>query len=316
MSMSCLDPHPFCAHYQRIERIWFTDFLRGKVTKVWGSLCPSDAISLIKGMQIRKDSCVSCLLCSAFCPNNSIAFDVNLRAYIVEPLEGKGCLAAFLESIGKKNVKTSSLLRGTATSVIEDIKNRNMLSLVTLLETFTEYMADNFDALTQWAGNAFRYITTDQDGKVSYNVKIEGAKREIRLEICHLTNGALSLCKCDNRTSFEFIDRFMIGRDRARMAADALGFRNPIFGCYVVGEGEPSYFDVSRGMEPLIEDRLREYDLLMISSTALWFLVAQKLFLNKRILWTRLLKELAKANKNYLVILDNECVQIMQRNIV
>jgi ferredoxin len=267
-------------------------------------------------MQIRKDSCVSCLLCSAFCPNNSIAFDAKLRAYIVEPHEGKGCLAAFLESIGKKNVRTSSLLRGTATSLIEDITNRSMLSLATRLKTFTEYMADNFDALTQWAGNAFRYITADQEGKVGYNVKIEGAKREIRLEICHLANGSLSLCKCDNRISFEFVDRFMIGRERARMSADALGFRNLIFGCYVVGEGESSYFDVSRGMEPSIEDRLREYELLMISSTALWFLVAQKLFLNKTILWARLLKELAKANKNHLITLDNECVEIMQRNTV
>jgi hypothetical protein len=233
----------------------------------------------------------------------------------VEPYGGKGCLAAFLKSVGKKKGKTSNLLLGTAASVIEEIRRCEMFSLATLLDAFTGYMAANFDALTQWAGNALRYITADQGGKVSYNVKIEGAKREIRLDMCHLTDEALSICKCDNRTSFQFIDRFMIGRERAKKALDSLGFRQPIFGCYIVGESELSYFEISKGMEPSIEDRLREYDLLMISSAALWFLVAQKLFLNKRILWTELLEELAKIKKNHMVTLDSECVDVMQRNI-
>jgi hypothetical protein len=107
----------------------------------------------------------------------------------------------------------------------------------------------------------------------------------------------------------------MIGRERARTSANSLSFRNPIFGCYVVGEDESSYFDASRGMKLSIDSRLRDYDLVMISSAALWFLVAQKLFLKKRILWTKLIKELEKANKKYLITLESDCIHIMQRSL-
>jgi len=315
--MSCLDPHPLCAHYQRAERTWFGDFIRGRVKKAWDSLCPSNAISLTKGMRIDSQSCVSCLLCAAFCPHASIAFTRELEAYIVEPHHSGGCSSAFLRGGSRRSVdKPVDLIRGTDKSVIEDVERCDTAKLRSRLHKFTKFMNVDFDGLARWAGSCLYYITSDQGGTTAYSVKIKGAKREIRLEMCHAVDRALALCKFDNQIDFSFIDRFMIGRERIATMLRSNGLDYLVHSFYLVGEDEENYYAPLTGLQNSIERRLEDYDLLMLSSNALWLLAATKLFLKKKINWVALLEELKENNKRCLLTMDNDCIRIVQNNLV
>jgi hypothetical protein len=95
-----------------------------------------------------------------------------------------------------------------------------------------------------------------------------------------------------------------------------MGIGKPVYSCYLVGEDELNYFTVSKGIDESINGRLKDYRLLMFSSAALWFLVALKLFHGKKILWTSLLQELNEVGKNYMILADAECLELIKRNAI
>lgn len=313
--MSRFDQHLRCAHYQRIERIWFDDFLSGRVTQVWDSLCPADAIILKDGVKINANSCVSCLLCAAHCPCSSIAFDQRFRAYIVDPQKCESCRRAVLAGEGSANFYAQAgLIEEMSNSVIKSIGRFDENRLRKPLENFREYTNKDTNTLMRWASNAIRYLTA---GRTAYSIKVKGAEREIRIEMCNIANGAITLWKFGKRIDFRFIDRFMIAKDRVKSIVKSQNFSSPttVYGCYLIGDRESNYFDYIDGIDGSVKSRLSDYNLLMFSSVTLWFLVAIKLFLGKNILWSRLLQDFLRSNKNYVFISDRECLEILQRNI-
>ena len=311
--MSCLDPHPFCAHYKRTERIWFEDFLRGGFVGTWTSLCPSNAISLIEGFQIRKELCVSCLLCAAFCPNKSIAFDDTFGAYVKEQHQGRDCITAVLDRQGRRAIKSpTDLIAGTPAELIEGIDRLDSSFLKRSLRKFVMHFSSDFDSLVRWGTNALYFITLDDNPKIANSVKIRGAKREIRVEACHSFSNNIALWKFDNQIDFKFVDRFLFGRDAANEIVKSSGkLYKQVFGCYLLGQDEDEYFKSSSFNEAIV-DRLRDYKLTMVSALALWCLVARKLFLARKISLESLLQEVEDNNDRYLIMSDDKCLKLIE----
>lgn len=313
--MGHFNQHPRCAHYQRIERTWFDDFLSGRVAQVWDSLCPADVIILKDGVKINTNLCVSCLLCAAHCPRSSIAFDQRLHAYVTDTQKCEDCQREVLGGGGGANFYArSNPAEKVSNSVIESIRGFNSNQLRKPLEKFREHTNKDTNTLMRWGSNAIRYLTA---GRTAYGVKVKGAEREIRIEMCNIADRTITLWKFGKRADFRFIDRFMIAEDKIKSIVKSQNFSAPmtVYGCYLIGDRESNYFNYANGIDVSVKSRLSDYNLLMFSSVTLWFLVAIKLFLGKNILWSRLLQDFLKNKKNYVFISDRECLEMLQKNI-